>query len=272
MSIDKPSILPIQPVSITTAPQKIAAQGDQDFNLNFLPGTLSAIIDRPVMQVGSLQDQARLSNTAHLITDLLQAADEMVEQKPFQAAGVQGVLPKDVPAFTMALKIALSQSGLFYESHITDVMAGRRSPQELIQDPKNKQSEATPNLITQQLAMLDEQKLLWSGQIWPGQNMEWMINFAKPPELSHANWVNEEAGQHSQQAEASQYVMSEIKLTLPKLGKLSAQISFVDGQIGVVIKAEEPGTQALLDQDKSRLAEAMLASGQRLSKLDVDLL
>ena len=272
MSIDKSSLPPLNPVPISSAPQKVAAQGGQAFNLNFLPDTLSPIIDRPVLQPGNVQDQTQLSSAAHLIADLLQAADELVEQKPFQAASVVSAIPKDVAAFALALKSAVSQSGLFYESHLTQVMAGGKSPQEVIEDPKNKQPETRTQLITQQLAMLDDQKLIWRGQVWPSQVMEWMIHFSPPRESLPTPWVNEDGSQQNQPLEAAQYVVSEMKLTLPKLGKLAAHISLVDGQVGIRIKAEAPETQALLDQAKPRLFDAMISSGQRLNALKVDAL
>lgn len=272
MSIDKTSLPPLNPVPTASAPQKVAAQGEQAFNLNFLPNALIPIIDRPVMQVGNVQDQTRLSSAAHLIADLLQAADELVQQKPYQANGVLTTSPKDVAKFALALKSAISQSGLFYESHITQVMAGERSPQEVLQDPKNKQLENSAQLITQQLAMLDDQKMLWTGQVWPDQSMDWVIHFAPPPELRIDHWINKDASQKNEPSERAQYVVSEMTLTLPKLGRLSAYISLVDGQVGIRIKAEMIETQALLDQAKPRLFDAMISSGQRLSALEVDLL
>jgi hypothetical protein len=272
VSIDKTSLPPLNPVPTASAPQKVAAQGDQAFNLNLLPNALSPIIDRPVMQVGNVQDQTQLSSAAHLIADLLQAADELVQQKPFQAAGVLTTSPKDVAKFALTLKSSISQSGLFYESHITQVMIGERSPQEVLQDPKNKQLENNSQLITQQLAMLDDQKMLWTGQVWPSQSMDWAIHFAPPPELRVDPWENEDASQKNEPLERAQYVVSEMKLTLPKLGKLATYISLVDGEVGIRIKAEIPETQALLDHAKPRLFEAMISSGQRLSALEVDLL
>jgi hypothetical protein len=151
-------------------------------------------------------------------------------------------------------------------------MAGRLTPQDVIQDPKNQQPDLIPKLITQQLAMLDDRKFLWVGQVWPGQNMEWMVNFAPPAAPRPDMRVNEEAAQKQPNAAFLAHVVSELKLTLPKLGKLVAQVSVHQGAVGIRIHAEAPETLELLDQSKQRLSDAMFANGQHLSQLEVDLL
>lgn len=272
MSIDKPSISPVAPAPLLTGIQKNTIQSGQAFNLNFLLDSLSPIIDKPVTQVSNIQDKTQLSSAGQLIANLLKVNDQLTEQQPYQASGVIVQTPKDVQAFAQALKSIITMTGLFYESHIAEVMTGRLAPGEVIQDPKNQQPELIPRITTQQLTILDDHKFVWQGQVWQGQHMDWSVHFLDHGLVGSDHKIEDEAEQNSSVNEATLFVVNEIKLTLPKLGLIDIKINIYQKQVSVNLYTDNVETQMFLDQSKQRLSDAMQDSGQNLSKLEVDLL
>lgn len=85
-----------------------------------------------------------LSDTARFIGALLNKARELATQAETPLARSAPVLPgapTDPRQFAAALRSALSQSGLFYESHQAQWVAGQRSLGELLKEPQAQLSE-----------------------------------------------------------------------------------------------------------------------------------
>ncbi len=85
-----------------------------------------------------------LSDTARFIGALLNKARELSTQAEAPLARSAPVLPgapTDPRQFAAALRSALSQSGLFYESHQAQWVAGQRSLGELLKEPQAQLSE-----------------------------------------------------------------------------------------------------------------------------------
>ena len=101
------------------------------------------------------------------------------------------------------LQQSMSISGLFYENHQAQWIMGKRTLEQLTQEPQGKiltnnvptsnspalnsiaSNNDTPvhpqsmSLVQQQLNLLETGHLSWRGEIWAGQTMEW--NIAKDP-------------------------------------------------------------------------------------------
>ena len=97
-----------------------------------------------------------LSDTARFIGALLDKANQLstrAETPLARSAPVlQGEPPADVRQFAVALRSALSQSGLFYESHQAQWVAGERSLGELLKEPQAQLSEPRAFAASQQTA------------------------------------------------------------------------------------------------------------------------
>ncbi len=182
-------------------------------------------------QAGSDASTA-ISPAGHLIGSLLQQAEEAGSAERFQAVTVVTQNPKDVPQFTQDLKQAVQQSGLFYEAHLADVANGKRSieslrlePQNMVNNPNNTVLNPTMSALpAQQLAMLENQRLSWHGEVWQDQTMDWDV-YVEP----------RKQGEHEASLVdiAPRAVSSEITLHLPHLGKVSARVGIVDGHVQI---------------------------------------
>jgi hypothetical protein len=214
-----------------------------------------------------------LSDAGRSIARILAAA-----QSPAgEAAAIRSAAPLAGPGtpepakLAQALQGALSQSGLFYESHVAEWADGKRGLPELLREPqmqraladgvpKGMLAETDPvaaQLVSQQLAAHENGRVAWQGQVWPGQDMQWEIHKDAP-----------EGGQH-QAADAEPGWRSGLRLRFAGLGEIAATVVISGDQLHIQLKAESSDTGALLRARSGELVAALGAAGSPLASLDI---
>lgn len=243
------------------------------------------------------RQDVELSRGARALGEILKT---VAPDKSAQAATVKAPLPllpapaADAPQIAAALSKALSGSGVFYESHQSQWVLGQRPVSDLLQEPQGKLSpalhdngvgkdavtsssvadksigaaplalsedirtagdcpsaampvhqDAMPQ-VRNQLQALETQQLVWQGQLWPGQDMEWSIR--DPGE------------QHSGPAEIQPW-FTQLRLRLPKLGALTADLALVDRTLRVRLVAPAADAQQSMQSAHEALASALSAAG-----------
>jgi hypothetical protein len=103
---------------------------------------------------------------------------------------------------------------------------------------------AVLHLVQQQLHTLEHHHLAWTGQIWPGQMMQWEIQ------------GNPEKRQTSTQ-QASRQWSTTLELDLPSLGNVYACIQFSGNGIRLQLRAARPQTCEFLKLGLPQLQHAM---------------
>lgn len=234
----------------------------------------------------------QISTTARLLSDITQRPMEkaFVQQAGSAAVWqVRGQAP-DPKQLAGALKDALGNSGLFYESHQAQWVSGERSTAQLLVEPQNqlpdKQNQlpdksiatfttdqpAPPQgkaatdstmpiakellpLVQQQLHTLENHQLTWVGQVWPGQQMQWEIQ--GQPE------------QHPRQQEERQW-STEMELALPKLGDVHAKLVFGQGGVKLTLHAADTATVALFNRAMPSLHSALSENDLPLTAVIVE--
>ncbi|HEY1151753.1 MAG TPA: flagellar hook-length control protein FliK [Pseudoduganella sp.] len=189
--------------------------------------------------------------------------------------------PPDADKLTHNLKQALGDSGLFYESHVAEWAEGKRSLQDLQREPQMQRmaqaaaqspAEAAAKLlngpdlsaaqmINQQLHTQEQGKLVWQGQAWPGQPMEWQIERDRRDGGSHA-------GQGSEREDAPVW-RSGVRFRFPLLGKVGASVTMVGDQVHIAVESGSEDTAATLRAWASVLQGAMDAAGAPLASLTI---
>ncbi len=240
--------------------------------------------------------QVSLSETARFLGGLLEKAalPETAQTKAASIAQTAPLLsgaPGKIPDFAQALRGALTQSGLFYESHQAQWVAGQRPMTDLLQEPQGRLSPASPALpqaeqalsrlqnqgdalaakpfsaaqpahpetvpiVRQQLEALDTRQVTWQGQVWPGQAMDWRIE-----ERS----AREQEGREVEQPEWQ----TSLNLVLPQLGEISARLILHPQGIRIQLGAAESATVKLMSEQKTALQQGMETSGLRLAEIKV---
>lgn len=217
-----------------------------------------------------------LSNAGKLIDSLLQASQQ--GNVANHVGSPAPLLPKaGAPADQMAaaLRDAIAYSGVFYESHVSAWAEGRRPAEELMKEPQaqvSRQNAGDINLLSQddpaqnqlgqlinlQLNALEQQRLVWHGEVWPGQQMEWEIN-----------QDSEGKQQHGDADAAAPTWHSVVRFNFAHLGSVSASIRLIGQQIHVQVKADNESAATALRSNSGLFADAMSAAGTALDSLSV---
>lgn len=207
--------------------------------------------------------QTKLSQTGKLLSTILSQAKAEGATARFQAQGVVSQQPTNPIALAQDLKQAITKTGLFYESHLGELARGSRGLESIRQEPQNLNQTQLSTLVSQQLSVLETNKLSWNGEIWPGQQMALDVK-----EVVHER-VNEQDDNQANADEADPQMQTDLTLDLPVLGKVKAQLRLVNGKISIQLAAQQERTTALLDQQKNVLAHSLAAQGQTLEALSV---
>lgn len=112
-------------------------------------------------------------------------------------------------------------------------------------------------IVHQQLDALATQQYVWHGQAWPGQAVEWRIE-----DPARDDGSTEEETAHGWD--------STLRLTLPRLGGVEAQLHLSGKQVALRLRADEADTLVALDAGAAALASALEAVDLRLSGLIVE--
>ncbi len=251
---------------------------------------------------------ATASNASNLVTASLTATAPIIPGAPPPTEQFAGVLRE-----------AVSQSGLFYESHQAQWVTGQRSLEALLQEPQARLSPvlerapsaviptgaetkaaaevaaqtkaaevvqpqllvirgstegtatnttqstvqnssspvhpmATP-LVQQQLDILDTRQIVWQGQVWPGQDMQWEIN--------------EDDGRDRGEVEERAAWSTRLRLDFPSLGGVTAHLALGTHGLKVDFSVERDRSATLMRGEAGTLAQAMEAVGLTVAGIAV---
>jgi len=239
-----------------------AAQAGQMLLLRYMhdaPAPTFQLLSNPGNEAGSKAD---ISPTAQLIGNILSKADDSGVSTRFEAAAIVTHAPQNAQVVAHDLKQAVSTSGLFYESHLSDLVQGNQTLATIRQEPQNQANTPLIGLVSQQLAILENQRMAWHGEVWPGQKMQWDVYLPQTGDGS-------QQASYQQKTAENGPIASEITLHLPHLGKVSARISIIDGRMRVGILAEQTQALETLKNQKLSLAKAIEKNGQQLDRLTI---
>ncbi|GGC99836.1 flagellar hook-length control protein FliK [Undibacterium terreum] len=217
-----------------------------------------------------------LSNAGKLIDQMLRSAQEqgapnsLVGKTPL-AASSEAMAHTDKMADT--LKQTISSSGLFYESHVADWAEGKRPLNDLMREPQAQIGKALGNdadmngvngakgtelaqMVNLQLNTLEQQRIVWQGNLLPGQPMEWEVT------------RNTEKNK-SQQTEPEQSWQSTVRFELPHLGAIAATINLHGEHLQIFVRTDSESSATALQEHAVTLAQALKQAGAQLDSFSV---
>ena len=232
-----------------------------------------------------LSTDEQLSSVARLLSSLSQQPREKSDMRAMQSTPPLWTRPQTMQSAQLAglLHEALGNSGLFYESHQAQWLEGTRSTSQLLQEPQNS-TRANPStnmeassipggnispasqldtaastegkmpiipdhlqpLVQQQINALETRQVLWQGNIWPNQAMQWEIHEQTSQTLA---------------TEDQQQWTTQIHLDLPNLGIVSATLSFNCAGLSLTLNASTTATRIALGNASSQLVATMSDHG-----------
>lgn len=227
----------------------------------------------------------RLSPAAQMIGKLLISEGQTPEPALLNGGQpILTAPPRDAAELAPRLAQAVNQSGLFYEAHQAQWVMGRLPTETLLKEPQGQQQvsgqpvmqrtgeptsvelrpqlpiTATPTipvtvekipdallpLVQQQLDAAATQRLLWHGEVWPGQTMEWEIQRDAPErevDDMPTSWS------------------TRLALTTPRLGRTEASLQLGPGGLRITMTAGNETSAADLRQESAALGAALEAAG-----------
>lgn len=221
---------------------------------------------------------AALSSSGRELTILLSAAQSL-PGTPMTLTGKAPLVGAGAPEpaqLAKTLRDTINESGLFYESHVADWIKGERSLPELLREPQMQRmmeeaaapprpANAGPDLgaaqlVNQQLHTQEQARVQWTGQAWPGQQMQWDIRREQRQGRD---------GKDADGGEPEAVWRSGVRFRFPLLGQISAAVTIVDDQVHVQVLADSDDTVATLRAYAGELETAMAAAGAPLSSLAI---
>lgn len=167
-----------------------------------------------------------------------------------------------------ALQQSISESGLFYESHVAEWSNGERPLEALAREPQMARSPAqgkdgqidaeSARFINFQLNTQEQGRVAWEGQPWPGQAMRWEVQREAPERQPHQGAQEQDTPWRSG-----------VRMQFPLLGQIEAKVVLQQGQLHIQVEAGDGETSQLLRQHAERLTAAMEAAGLPLSSLNI---
>lgn len=239
-----------------------AAQTGQTMLLRYMQDSPVPTFLLAANQQKTAEAEAKLSSAATLLGKYLKEAESSGLPLRTQATGVVTNTPHNAQIIAQDLRQAISRSGLFYESHLHEMVQGQRTPASVMQEPQNQPSTQIAQLMAQQLAAMENQRITWQGEIWPGQKMDWDVHLHDQPDSEHGS------GQETREGDFAP-VSSEITLHLPNLGKVTAKLHIADGILRINLLAAQVATLGVLKSESKALSNALTGSGLKLDALTV---
>ena len=218
--------------------------------------------------------QPTLSPAARVITSVLQVAARAAHPQTSIVAPLP-LLPAasaDPAKLATALKDAIGESGLFYESHVAEWSAGKRPLGDLQREPQMQRGAlpptsapaaadpATAQFINLQLTSQEQGRVAWQGELWPGREMAWEISRDAP----------ERGARQPAGADAPEPPWrSALRLRFPLLGEIGATVVLAGDQVHIQLQAGSADVGSLLRARAAELQGAFEASGSTLASLTV---
>ncbi len=142
---------------------------------------------------------------------------------------------------------AISQSAAKTDSQVSPEPAA---------DAQIKIRESTLPIVRQQINTLETQSFSWTGQIWPGQSMDWQVQ------------EEEEQGKR-QDSEAPRTWASRLRLSLPSLGEINANLRLTPSGVQISLQVAKQDTESSLKSQSGMLQKSMEANGIALVSMAV---
>lgn len=265
----------------------VPSTASERINAPLLAGTNAKLIaNYSAALQNSMSSQTELSPAGQLISQILNETSktsnknlQLFNNQPLIANAAIGRLTEHLPLILEnQLKTAISQSGLFYESHVIDFLHGKRSRQDLAQEPQAKMAltknsmvdgndslllnqteqdhQSMAELVRQQLDTLDQGRLSVTGMLTPQSSFQWDVIEQDNNSSDNDSLDNDANPEPSHQ--------SYLRVNLPHLGAVAIQINLHADQVQLSLKGESARTVAELNAHFVALKQAIELSGTTL--------
>lgn len=203
------------------------------------------------------EPQGRLSQILNRLAVNDAAAED--SGKPSAAAGDRSVSPSAAGSIPTADDVPARLDSKLPTTGVSTSGSGVTSPTTSTAPDAPRAADAvhpaTTPQVRSQLDALDMRQMVWHGQLWPGQHLEWTI---RDP--------GEDPGLGPEEA---QPWFTGLRLRLPRLGEVVADLALVGPALRVRLAASEPQAQMAMSAGRVALADSLAQAGIDLASFKV---
>jgi flagellar hook-length control protein FliK len=159
------------------------------------------------------------------------------------------------------LGASIEKSGVFYESHLQQWSEGNRNLEQIKQEPQNQSAtptETANTLIPAQLDTLENKRLSWQGELFPGQPLQMDITKEES-----------QGKQPSAQQDSEAIWQTTLKLQLPNIGDVHIKIRLQGDHAQLNVNVNDSTTATSLKSASESLTQSLAASGTALDQIIV---
>lgn len=199
---------------------------------------------------------------ARMLMDLLRAAVQQ-DTKPLPSPNLlpsTNTVPQQSTApntpFAQAANSLMPYAAETPENVLTSPASAAMMPTDMNNtvNPETMSSDSI-RMINLQLNTLEQHRVVWQGELWPGQPIEWEVSEDTP---------------HRKEGEAEERVwQSVVRFQMPTLGTVSATVRLVGERVQIQVRTANEDTAALLRMHGGALSSALDAAGSPLEHLAV---
>jgi flagellar hook-length control protein FliK len=225
-----------------------AAAPGETLTLKYLNSTPTPTFALSGISTPNLNSTANttLSTSALSISQLMQPSEQGKTTSILSTTPINPTQPQQT---AQLLAHTVNTSGLFYESHLTNLLKGTLTREQIMQEPQNTPGVDPNSLIPRQLNVLTQNQLHWTGEVWPGQTMDWITK------------KDDATPRNNTQSEQPASISSTMSFNFGNLGKVKATLQLHAGQVKVQFTADNAAaTQAFKDNSAS-LSSALQQTG-----------
>lgn len=249
-----------------------------------------------------LSTPEELSSTSRLLSALSQQQPEKGFVNATQKTPLwPTVQAPDSKQMAGMLREALTQSGLFYESHQAQWIQGGRSTEQLLQEPQNQRLQEPQNQLPRQVMAAAEGREERAAIHPDVQRASPAQQEAKAPEIPEhlrplvqqqlnaletrqmvwqgfiwpgqiMQWEiheREQSAQNQEVVDDQRQWDTTVSLNLPKLGGVSAKLQFSNKGLGLMLNADNPATRKLLSNAAAQLVAALAENEISITNMQV---
>ncbi|MBR9908268.1 MAG: flagellar hook-length control protein FliK [Gammaproteobacteria bacterium] len=244
----------------------------------------------PVAPIQATASTTEFSQAGQQIARLVQLIQSFQQQLPAQfSQGTQpgtqqmgGHIKPNAPLFPATtqldaltlmgrLQTIVKDSGLFYEALLARWAAEKVPFMQVRQQPHNlgqfrANSPQIQQILGQQLELLNSGMIRVDTELWPNAHLQWLVQPDVNPLVQR--WRDEQRRKQGEEPEPPAW-NSELKLTLPNVGEIRAQMRLSQKRLTLQLQCAEPLVESLQAATSRLSARLRLGAGVEIDDIPV---
>lgn len=240
----------------------------------------------PVAPIQATSSTTEFSQAGQQIARLVQLIQALQQQLPQQGQATTqqmgGHIKPEAPLFAAStqldaltlmgrLQTIVKDSGLFYEALLARWAAEKIPFLQIRQQPHNlgqfrASSPQIQQILGQQLELLNSGIIRIETELWPQTQLQWLVQPDVNPLVQR--WRDEQRRKQGEEPEPPAWT-SELKLTLPNVGEIRAQMRLSQKRLNLQLQCAEPLVASLQAATSRLTARLRLGAGVEIDDIPV---